>query len=152
MKVLMVCLGNICRSPMADGLLKKKIEINDLDVFVDSAGTGAYHVGESPDKRMQATANKEGIDISSLQARQFVASDFDRFDLIYAMDKSNYDNIISMAKSENHRLKVRMILEETYPGEEMSVPDPYYGGNQGFEEVYHLLDKACDKIIERLKS
>ena len=151
MKVLMVCLGNICRSPMADGLLRIKAEEQGLDITVDSAGTGAYHAGEAPDKRMRETATNRGIDISMLRARQFEFEDFEDFDLIYAMDGSNYRHIIAMAESEDHKTKVKMILNETHPGSDMGVPDPYYGGDQGFEEVFNLLDDACNVIIEKLK-
>lgn len=151
MKVLMVCLGNICRSPMADGLLRDKVSKEGLDVIVDSAGTASYHVGNSPDNRMRATAKSFGVNIDGLRARQFVTSDFDKFDLIYAMDESNKSNILRLARNENDARKVKLILNEIYPGENMSVPDPYYGGDQGFIDVYDMLDRATDKIINDLK-
>lgn len=152
MKILMVCLGNICRSPMADGLLRHKVERDGLPIEVDSAGTAAYHVGEAPDRRMRATAKSFGISIDDLRARQFEVADFDRFDLIYAMDDSNRSNILRLARDEDDTRKVRMILNEIYPGENMSVPDPYYGGEQGFIDVYDMLDRATDKILNDLKS
>lgn len=152
MKILMVCLGNICRSPMADGLLRKKVREESLDVFVDSAGTSDYHTGAAPDLRMQATAKKSGYPIDELRARQFSVQDFDDFDLIYAMDSSNYNNILSLARNENDSFKVRLILNELYPGENRAVPDPYFGGEQGFTEVFQMLDEATDVIINNLKN
>jgi len=152
MKILMVCLGNICRSPIADGLLRAKVEKEGLKVEVDSAGTSGYHVGEAPDARMRAMAKSMGVNIDNLSARQFVQADFDRFDLIYAMDESNRDNILKLARNESDRKKVKLILNEIYPGENMSVPDPYFGGDQGFIDVFNMLDEATTKIISDLKS
>ena len=148
MKILMVCLGNICRSPLADGLLKSKVEELGLDVKVDSAGTSNYHVGHSPDARMRATARERGISIDELEARQFIVQDFDDFDLIYAMDKSNFENIIALARTEADNAKVHLILNESHPNKNLEVPDPYFGGDQGFIEVYELLDEATDAIIK----
>ena len=144
----MVCLGNICRSPLAEGILKAKT--NHLDVVVDSAGTAAYHIGEQPDIRSIEIANKYGIDLTSQRARQFSVNDFDEFDKIYAMDSSNYANIISLARDEKDRDKVDVILNESNPKSFQSVPDPYYGGDNGFQDVYDMLDKACDKIVEQI--
>jgi protein-tyrosine phosphatase len=149
--ILMVCLGNICRSPMADGLLRKKVKDHDLDVFVDSAGTGDYHVGEAPDKRMRETASAKHYPIDELRARQFTKSDFQEFDRIYVMDKSNRDNVLRLAQTPEDRNKVKLILDELYLGEGRGVPDPYFGGQQGFEDVFQMLDLATDKIIEQLK-
>lgn len=151
MKILMVCLGNICRSPIADGLLRKKVKDLNLDVYVDSAGTNNFHVGEQPDTRMRQTAKKFSCPIDDLRARQFVVADFDAFDVIYAMDSSNYNNILKLARNSNDENKVKLILNELYPGENRGVPDPYYGGEQGFIDVYNMLDKATDKIIDKLK-
>lgn len=150
MKILMVCLGNICRSPMADGLLRKKVADLDLDVFVDSAGTSGLHAGEKPDPRMRATASSLGVDIDNLRSRKFTVADFDDFDLIYAMDTSNYNNILSLARTDEDRQKVKLILNEIEPGKNLQVPDPYYGGEQGFIDVFNMLDAATDKIIEKL--
>ena len=144
----MVCLGNICRSPLAEGILKAKT--NHLDVEVDSAGTAAYHIGEQPDIRSIEIADKYGIDLTSQRARQFSVNDFDEFDKIYAMDSSNYANIISLARDEKDRDKVDVILNESNPKSFQSVPDPYYGGDNGFQDVYDMLDKACDKIVEQI--
>ena len=147
-KVLMVCLGNICRSPLAQGILESKV--NPEDVEVDSAGTGAYHVGELPDKRSIQVANKYGIDLTSQRARQFKVSDFDDFDLIYVMDQSNRNNVLQLARDENDRNKVRLILDEIDPNANLEVPDPYFGGDSGFEHVYQLLNETCDRITRRL--
>ena len=147
-KILMVCLGNICRSPLAEGILQSKV--NKELVFVDSAGTAAFHVGNLPDERSIAVAKQYGIDISNQQARKFTEKDFLNFDVIYAMDKSNYQNIISLATSDEDVEKVKMILNESQPDKNYSVPDPYYGGKIGFEEVYKMLNNACDSIIYKL--
>ena len=144
----MVCLGNICRSPLAQGILESKV--NPDDVYVDSAGTAAYHVGNLPDKRSIAVARKYGLDITHQRARKFTTKDFDAFDYIYAMDSSNYHNILALARNDADESKVKMILNETHPRENKSVPDPYYGGDQGFENVYKMLDEACDVIVEKL--
>ena len=144
----MVCLGNICRSPLAQGILESKV--NPEDVEVDSAGTGAYHVGELPDKRSIQVANKYGIDLTSQRARQFKVSDFDDFDLIYVMDQSNRNNVLQLARDENDRNKVRLILDEIDPNANLEVPDPYFGGDSGFEHVYQLLNETCDRITRRL--
>ncbi|PQJ78790.1 protein-tyrosine-phosphatase [Polaribacter porphyrae] len=149
MKILMVCLGNICRSPLAQSILESKVN-PDL-VFVDSAGTAAYHIGNLPDKRSIKVARKYGIDITNQRARKFTAKDFDEFDVIYAMDDSNYRNILSLARDKNDEDKVKMILNESHPNKNLSVPDPYHGVNQGFENVYKMLDEACDFIVNKLK-
>lgn len=144
----MVCLGNICRSPLAEGILKSKV--NNTNVFVDSAGTAAYHVGNLPDERSIAVAKNYGIDITNQKARKFTFEDFKNFDVIYAMDKSNYQNIIALSSSDEELAKVKMILNESQPNKNYSVPDPYYGGESGFEKVYRMLDDACDVIAEKL--
>lgn len=151
MKILMVCLGNICRSPMAEGVFRHQAKLARLQVEVDSAGTAGYHVGETPDKRAIRNMKSHGIDISTLHARQFKPADFDEFDRIYTMDNSNYSDILRLAKNQNQRSKVELILEISYPGEFRSVPDPYYGEIDGFELVYDLLNAACAEIISDLK-
>ena len=145
----MVCLGNICRSPLAEGILKSKV--NSLLAEVDSAGTGAYHVGELPDKRSIEIAKTYGLDITNQKARKFTVDDFDNFDIIYAMDTSNLENILKLARNENDKLKVKLILNEIFPNEDLDVPDPYYGGKFGFKNVYKMLDEACTKISKDLK-
>ena len=146
MKILMVCLGNICRSPLAEGILSSKGK--HLNIEVDSAGTAAYHIGKQPDIRSIEIANKYAIDLNQQRARQFSRADFDEFDIIYAMDTNNYAHLVSLASSETERNKIRMILNEINPNAYQSVPDPYYGGDNGFQDVYNMLDKACDKIIQ----
>jgi len=148
MRILMVCLGNICRSPLAEGILKHKTQ--DLDVLVDSAGTASYHVGNLPDSRSIEIANKNGIDLTDQRARQFSEKDFDNFDKIYAMDTHNYANIISLAKNQSDRDKVDVILNELNPKSFDSVPDPYYGEGDGFKTVFEMLDRACDAIVGKL--
>ncbi len=150
MKILMVCLGNICRSPLAEGVLQEKINRKGLDIKVDSAGTGSWHVGQGPDLRAVAIAKKYGVDISHQQARQFSATDFDDFDIIYAMDGSNLSDIVSLARSNEDIEKVRLILDELNIGNNNYVPDPYYGGDEGFEKVYELLDAACEIITKEM--
>ncbi|MFH4965860.1 low molecular weight protein-tyrosine-phosphatase [Gaetbulibacter sp. M235] len=147
-KILMVCLGNICRSPLAEGILKSKLPSNKF--IVDSAGTANYHVGSQPDRRSIAVGKKYGIDISNLKGRQFNIKDFDAFDYIYVMDESNYQNVISIARNETDKNKVKFILNEVYPNRNYDVPDPYYGGEQGFENVYKMLDEACTIIADSL--
>ena len=148
MKVLMVCLGNICRSPLAEGILKHKVQQKNLDWQIDSAGTGSWHVGEEPDARSIEVAQKYGIDITSQRARQLQAADLSEYDLLFAMDSSNYRNILRLANSEEEREKVELIMNLVKPGYNQNVPDPYYDNN-GFEEVYQMLDKACDKLLEQ---
>ncbi len=145
----MVCLGNICRSPLAEGILWSKGK--HLNLEVDSAGTAAYHIGKQPDIRSIEIANKYTIDLNQQRARQFSRADFDKFDIIYAMDTNNYTHLISLASNETERNKIRMILNEINPNTHQSVPDPYYGGENGFQEVYNMLDKACEKIIQNIE-
>ncbi|QOR74105.1 low molecular weight phosphotyrosine protein phosphatase [Cruoricaptor ignavus] len=141
MKILMVCLGNICRSPLAEGLLKKKVPES---FEVDSAGTSGQHEGENPDKRSVETAQKYGLDISQQKSRPIKASDFEYFDRIYCMDKNNFRDVLALAENDEQREKVSLIVAD---GE---VPDPYFGGMEGFEKVYAQLDEATDKIAAEL--
>lgn len=147
MKVLMVCLGNICRSPLAHGILRDKT--SQLNWEVDSAGTSAFHEGEGPDPRSVAIARKYGVNIRDLVARNFEVNDFDTFDKIYVMDQSNYTNVISLARNSEDKEKVKLILNEIDGSANTEVPDPYYGGDQGFETVYHMLDEATDVIVKK---
>lgn len=147
-KILMICLGNICRSPLAEGILASKLPKDRF--VVDSAGTGHWHTGEQPDKRSIETAYKNGLDITRQKARQFKASDFDVFDYIYVMDNSNYADVIRMAPDDQARSKVKLILDELFPGDNVDVPDPYYGLQNGFDQVFEMLDEACDSIAKKL--
>lgn len=149
MRVLMVCLGNICRSPLAEGIMRKKIEENKLNWTVDSAGTSGYHIGEAPDPRSILIANQYGIDISSLKGRKFNYGDFEYFDLILVMDSMNYIDIIKQCINDHEKNKVHLIMNFVSPQKNISVPDPYYGGEEGFEEIYNMLNEACDQIILR---
>lgn len=148
MKILMVCLGNICRSPLAEGILQSKVAEN---VTVDSAGTSGYHDGEQPDERSIEVARNHSIDITHQRSRKFTVADFDNFDMIYAMDDSNYHNIIGLSRNDEDVHKVKMILNEVEPNNK-NVPDPYYGGKDGFENVYQMLDKACTIIASKIEN
>ena len=144
----MVCLGNICRSPLAEGILKSKVDSSQ--VYVDSAGTGSWHIDHSPDPRSIEVAKKNGLDITKQLGRQFSEDDFEKFDRIFVMDQSNKENVLKLAKTEVNRKKVELILNQIFPNENVDVPDPYYGGNQGFDSVYDMLDQACDLIVKKL--
>ncbi len=144
----MVCLGNICRSPLAEGVLASKLPKEKF--IVDSAGTGPWHVGKQPDERSIAIARLNGLDITSQKGRQFSLKDFDNFDYIYVMDGSNYKDVMKLAKTEDHKQKVVLILNELFPGENVDVPDPYFGLKNGFETVYGMLDETCSIIAKKL--
>lgn len=144
----MVCLGNICRSPLAEGILASKLPRDKF--IVDSAGTGNYHIGRQPDNRSIEIAKRKGIDISCQRARQFTARDYKDFDYIYVMDGSNYSNVIDLAPDENSKKKVSLILNELFPNENVDVPDPYFGLENGFTTVYEMLDEVCNVIAEKL--
>lgn len=147
MRVLMVCLGNICRSPMADGWLRHKAKMLDLSIEVDSAGTANYHIGKQPDHRMRRISLEYGVSIDELRARQFSVADFDNYDIIFAMDRSNEQNILRLARNENDKQKVRLFLNELYPDQNLEVPDPYYGTDANFKEVIELLDQATNAFL-----
>jgi protein-tyrosine phosphatase len=147
-RVLMVCLGNICRSPLAEGLLRSKL---DTSIFeIDSAGTSTYHQGSLPDQRSIEVASKYGLDITNQKSRPFTKKDFQSFDYIYVMDSSNYEDVINMADNKEEEDKVSLILNTIYPGENQSVPDPYHDSINGFEQVYHMLDESCSVIASEL--
>ncbi|WP_024770518.1 low molecular weight protein-tyrosine-phosphatase [Aquimarina macrocephali] len=148
-KILMVCLGNICRSPLAEGILKSKL--NPSHYNVASCGTSSYHINSKPDQRSIDIARQHGIDITDQRAAQFKVSDFTTYDHIYTMDSSNYENIIDLASNDHEKNKVKHILNELHPNSNLDVPDPYYGGEQGFEDVFQMLNKACDNIALKLK-
>ncbi|SDE64320.1 protein-tyrosine phosphatase [Ulvibacter litoralis] len=144
----MVCLGNICRSPLAEGILKSKVDTSK--VTVDSAGTGHWHVGNSPDPRSIAVAKQNGIDISQQRGRQFSTQDFDTFDYIFVMDNSNKANVLQLARNEGDTKKVQLLLDFIFPNENVDVPDPYYGGTTGFDNVYKMIDEACEILVSKL--
>ena len=147
-KILMVCLGNICRSPLAEGILRSKLPEDTY--VIDSAGTGNYHIGNPPDSRSVQIAEKYGLNISNLKGRQFTSYDFDAFDLIYVMDNSNYDNVVQLAKNKDDISKVKFILNEIYPDQNHDVPDPYTGTIHDFENVFKMLDEACEQIAQKI--
>lgn len=150
-RILMVCLGNICRSPMAKAILKKKLrERNITWVEVDSAGTSNYHIGGQADYRTLESGKKHGIDLSSHRARQFTPDDLWVFDRIYAMDIENFSDIVRLASNTEQIKKVQLILNELQPGSNLSVPDPWFGGERDFEKVFFMLDQACEVIIDKL--
>jgi len=152
MKILMVCLGNICRSPMAEGIMRSKIQKYKLDVEVDSAGFESFHTGDPPDFRATREMKRHGIDISGQRSRLFRKTDFDNFDRIYVMDNVNYRDVKSMSSSENQMLKADYILNVTHPGSNKAVPDPFYGLEDGFSKTFQLLDSATEMIALELKN
>lgn len=148
--VLMVCLGNICRSPLAEGILKSKL--NTEHFYIASAGTGPWHVGNPPDPRSVAIAQEHEIDISQQKGRQFSPYDFEEFDRIYVMDRSNYQDVLRLAHNDQEKSKVSMLLNNLFPEENVDVPDPYYGGEDGFKKVYDLIDQSCNSIAQELNN
>ena len=147
-KILMVCLGNICRSPLAEGILKSKLPKDKF--IVESAGTADWHIGKKPDDRSIATANKNGIDISSQRGRLFKKSDFNNFDYIFVMDNSNFENVIKLAPNDMSKQKVHLILNELFPDENVDVPDPYYGLQNGFDMAFEMLNESCEILTKKL--
>ncbi len=148
-RVLMVCLGNICRSPLAHGILQSKLPSHSF--FIDSAGTGNYHIGSAPDKRSIEVAKSNGIDISKQRCRQFGVSDFDAFDIIYVMDESNYKDVLKIARHQDDISKVKLILHKVEAASSTDVPDPYWGNQEDFEYVFNLLHDACENIAKQLQ-
>lgn len=142
----MVCLGNICRSPLGEGILKHKVKEQGLDWEVDSAGTSAYHAGELPDSRSIAIANEYGLDITDQRSRQLTSQDLDYFDIIYVMDSSNYNNVMELCENKIQEAKIQLIMNLVTPGRNVAVPDPYWG-DSGFKNVYQMLDQACDVVV-----
>jgi protein-tyrosine phosphatase len=149
MKILMVCLGNICRSPLAEGILKDKARKAGLNWVVESAGTNGYHVGEAPHHLSQKVAKLNGIDICQQKARRFVKEDFARYDKIYAMADDVIDEMKRIGKDRYDPGKVELLMNELHPGKHLSVPDPWYGPEPGYHEVYEMISRACDKIVEK---
>jgi protein-tyrosine phosphatase len=152
MKILFVCLGNICRSPLARGIMADKIEKLGLDAEVDSAGFESFHRGEPADPRSSAVAAAHGIDLSDHIARMFTVKDFDRFDRIYVMDRNNYEDVMNLARDQEDERKVDFILNLVKPGENRPVPDPWYGGKDNFDKTYKLLDEACEILALEIVS
>jgi protein-tyrosine phosphatase len=147
MRILMVCLGNICRSPLAEGILQEKVKKAGLDWVVDSAGTNHYHTGDAPHPLSQKIALINGIDISQQRARRFTTEDLTQFDKIYALAGDVLNDIQRITGNKFDSAKVDLLLNEQYPGKNLDVPDPYYGGEPDFHEVYELLDEVCDQLI-----
>lgn len=148
-RILMVCLGNICRSPLAEGILREKARAADLDWEIDSAGTNSYHTGEAPHPLSLKVARDNGIDISNQRARRFTAADFQRFDKIYAMAGDVIDDMRRIAGRQFDPAKVDLLMNEVHPGHDADVPDPYYGPEPGYHEVYAMIDEAADQIIAK---
>lgn len=145
----MVCLGNICRSPLAEGIMRHKIQKANLDWQVESAGTESYHIGSAPHELSQKVAKLNGIDICNQRARRFVKEDFNRYDKIYSMSEDVLDEIKHIAGDKYDLSKIDLLLNEVHPGENRSVPDPWYGTEPGYHEVYKLINEACDAIIQK---
>ena len=152
MTILMVCLGNICRSPLAEGILQQKIKAAGLNWTVDSAGTNGYHVNEAPHRLSQKVAKKRGIDISKQVCRRFVIEDFERFDKIYVMAADVTDEMKELTGSKFDDTKIDLLLNELYPGENKDIPDPWYGPEAGYEEVFDMIEEACEVIIRKYKN
>jgi protein-tyrosine phosphatase len=152
MKILMVCLGNICRSPLAEGILQHKANDAGLNWTVDSAGTNSYHIGEAPHHLSQKVAKLNGVDICNQKARRFVKEDVERYDKIYAMADDVLDDIRQIAKEKYDPAKIDLFLNELYPEENKSVPDPWYGTEPGYHEVYKIIDEACNSIISKYEN
>jgi protein-tyrosine phosphatase len=152
MKILMVCLGNICRSPLATGILREQLKKQKIEASVDSAGFEPYHIGDEADERAQSIAKQHGIDLSWHRARLFRKEDFDQYDRIYVMDNNNYQDVIYMARNAEDKKKVDYIMNVVNPGSNEEVPDPYYGGLYKFKEVFNLLESACKIIAEQIKN
>jgi protein-tyrosine phosphatase len=148
MKILMVCLGNICRSPLAEGILQDKINKIGLNWMVESAGTAGYHIGEAPHHLSQKVSKQNGIDISHQQCRKFVREDIIRFDKIFVMDMNNYNDVEKICGAEWNKTKVDLLLNLSYPNENKNVPDPWYGKEDGYHKVFKMINEACEKLIE----
>ena len=151
MKILMVCLGNICRSPMAEGILRELARQEEMDITIDSAGTSDYHVNDAPDHRAQAALRKHGIDIRDLRGRQLQPSDFEEFDLLLAMDASNLRNMRRIAPTPESAAKARLIMDYAPEHAQREVPDPYYGGDEGFDAVHAMLTEACRNLLNDVR-
>ncbi len=149
MKILMVCLGNICRSPLAEGILQDKAFKAGLTWSIESAGTNHYHTGEPPHPLSQKVARLNGIDISLQRARRFTGEDVEKYDRIYALAGDVLEEIKRIAKHKFDPAKTELLLNELYPGKDMDVPDPWYGPEPGYHEAYKLIEQACESIIKK---
>jgi protein-tyrosine phosphatase len=149
MKILMVCLGNICRSPLAEGILQEKAFNAGLKWSVESAGTNGYHDGEPPHRLSQKVANINGLDISRQRSRSFTIKDFDVYDKIYVMAQEVIDDLKRISGKKYNASKVELLMNEVYPGADMDVPDPWYGTEPGYHEVYKMIDRACEAIVNK---
>lgn len=152
MRILMVCLGNICRSPIAEGVMRTLVNRSNLDWRVDSAGTESYHIGEPPHSYSQKICQKNGIDISQQKARKFVAADLENFDLIYVMARDVMESVKHIAGSAFDARKVILFLEESHPGSGRSVPDPWYGPEAGYSEVFDMIHHTCSVILDKYRT
>lgn len=148
MKILMVCLGNICRSPLAEGILQKKAAEAGLDWIIESAGTNGYHTGEAPHHLSQKVAKTNGVDISKQVSRKFIPEDLQKYDIIYVMAQDVLDDIQRLSGHLYSPSRIRFFLDELHPGKRLNVPDPWYGDEDGYHEVYKLIDETCDAIIK----
>ncbi|MBL0126207.1 MAG: low molecular weight phosphotyrosine protein phosphatase [Flavobacteriales bacterium] len=151
MRILLVCLGNICRSPMAEGVLRQRAKERGIAIATDSAGTGDYHVGEAPDPRAQAAMRKQGMEISDLRARQFTAKDFEHFDILLAMDADNLRNMTRLAPDPTLAAKACLMMDFAPEHPLREVPDPYYGGDDGFDGVFAMLDEAINLLLDGIE-
>jgi protein-tyrosine phosphatase len=149
MKILMVCLGNICRSPLAEGILQQKAWQAGLQWSVESAGTNGYHTGEAPHPLSQKVARLNGVDISKQRSRKFKAEDFEHYDKIYAMADDVLNEMRRIARKNFNEKKADLLLNELYPGKNIDVPDPWYGPEPGYHEVFKLIEEACDAIVKK---
>lgn len=151
MNILFVCLGNVCRSPLAEGILKEKLKKNNLTANVESAGFESYHINEHPDKRAIKVAKKNGIDITDYSCRLFTTDDYDKFDRIFVMEAANYRDVKYFARNEKDLEKVKFLMS-VISGKNEPIPDPYFGDEEGFDKTFEMLDKACNKIVQKLKA
>ena len=136
---------------MAEGIVRKLAADRGIDIQLDSCGTNGFHDGESPDSRATRNLKEKGIDISDLHSRKFRSTDFDKFDILFTMDLSNRDTVLALAKTESDRKKVKLFLNEAHPGKDLPVPDPYYGGDEGFESVYQLINEAAAAFLNKIE-
>ncbi|MEE9310689.1 MAG: low molecular weight protein-tyrosine-phosphatase [Cocleimonas sp.] len=150
--VVFVCMGNICRSPTAEGVFRQVVAMRNLQdvIKIDSAGTHAYHIGEQPDSRSQATAKSRGVDLSAQRARKVVANDFERFDYVIAMDRSNYENLKALATTAEQQGKLHLFMDFTSAWDNTEVPDPYYGGGDGFTNVFDMVQAASEGLLDTI--